>query len=37
MEVLEESERRGAITTAQHQALAAELSARMQPLLSHPL
>jgi diacylglycerol kinase (ATP) len=35
-EVLEESEHRGTITPAQHHALMAELSSRLQPLLLHP-
>ncbi|KAL4436134.1 hypothetical protein ABPG77_005582 [Micractinium sp. CCAP 211/92] len=36
-EVLEESEQRGAITSEQHHALMADLSARLQPLLLHPI
>lgn len=35
-EVLEESEQRGTISAAQHHALMADLSARLQPLLAHP-
>ena len=35
-EVLEDSERRGTISAAQHHALMGELSSRLQPLLLHP-